>query len=260
MYKELLFDVQDSIATITLNRPKVYNAFNDNLSYELIDALRKCKKDDGIRAIVITGSGEKAFCSGQDLKDAASRPNRSIMHSVEHRYNPMIRLIRGTEKPFICRLNGIAAGAGASLAIACDYVIASERAKLVWAFVNIGLVLDSGSAYFLPRLVGARKAFELSTLGNKITAAEALELGMVNEVVPHEELDARVTAMAKRYATSATKAIGLMKRMLNRSSYSTLEDMLEQEMYCQAIAGSSEDNREGIMAFVQKRKPNFKGK
>ena len=163
----LLYDLNDGIATITLNRPDTYNAFNNDLSFQFIDALKKVRKDPAVRVVVLTGSG-RAFCSGQDLKDVAGK-TRSLGESVEKRYNPMVRLITGIEKPFICRMNGVAAGAGASIALACDYVIASEKAKMVWAFANIGLVLDSGSSYFLPRLVGRQKAFELATLGEKIT-------------------------------------------------------------------------------------------
>ncbi|MEM9897401.1 MAG: enoyl-CoA hydratase-related protein [Bacteroidota bacterium] len=258
MYNTLKFEIANYIATITLNRPDTYNAFNEEMSREFIKALKTCRKDKNIRVVVLTGEG-KAFSSGQDLKDAQGK-ERSLGESVDKRYNPMIRLVREIEKPFICRLNGVAAGAGASLALACDYVIASEKAKMVWAFVNIGLVLDSGSSWFLPRLVGHRKAFELATLGEKITATQALEMGMLNEVVPTEELDAHVNTLAEKYAQSAPRAIGLMKRMLNRSFESSLNDMLEVERQSQEIAGRTEDYKEGVNAFVEKRKPEFEGK
>ena len=159
-FNSLLFSLENHIATITLNRPERYNAFNNELSFEFIDALKHCKDNEEVRVIVITGAG-KAFCSGQDLKDVEP----DIGQSVENRYNPIARLLDSIEKPIICRLNGVAAGAGASVAIACDYIVASEKAKLLWAFVNIGLVLDTGSSYLLPKLVGMRKAFELATLG-----------------------------------------------------------------------------------------------
>ena len=149
------YHVENGVATITLNRPERYNAFDNDLSFKFIDTLKEVKKDPQVRAVVLTGAG-KAFCTGQDLKDIQGK-KRSLGESVEKRYNPMIRLIVGTEKPFICRLNGVAAGAGASLALACDYVVASENASMLWAFANIGLVLDSGSSYFLPRLVGRQK-------------------------------------------------------------------------------------------------------
>ncbi|MCS7074102.1 MAG: enoyl-CoA hydratase-related protein [Bacteroidia bacterium] len=258
MYQHLLYEVAGGIATITLNRPDRFNAFNNELSFELIDVLKRCDKDNAVRVIVITGAG-KAFCSGQDLKDVAGK-NRSLGESVEKRYNPMTRLVNSIEKPFICRLNGVAAGAGAGLALACDYVIAAESASFVFAFVNIGLVLDSGSSWTLPRLVGKRKAFELATLGERISAKQALDWGMVNQVVPDEQLDETVATIAQRYANSATKAIGLMKRMLNRSMESTLEEALTQEMFCQEIAGQTDDYKEGVLAFTEKRKPNFQGK
>jgi 2-(1,2-epoxy-1,2-dihydrophenyl)acetyl-CoA isomerase len=171
----------------------------------------------------------------------------------------MIQKITGIEKPIICRLNGIGAGAGASLALACDMIIAAESAALLEAFVNIGLVPDSGSTYFLPRLVGRQRAFEIAALGDKITASEALQMGLVNRVVPESELDAEVEKYALRFAGGATKAIGMIKRMLNRSFESTLDEMLEQEKYCQEIAGNSNDYAEGVAAFNEKRKPNFKG-
>ena len=201
----------------------------------------------------------KAFCSGQDLKDVAGK-TRSLGESVEKRYNPMTRLVNTIEKPFICRLNGVAAGAGAGLALACDYVIAAESASFVFAFVNIGLVMDSGSSWTLPRLVGKRKAFELATLGERISAKQALELNMINQVVPDQELDAAVEAIAQRYAASATKAIGLMKRMLNQATESSLEEALTMEMYCQEIAGQTEDYKEGVLSFQEKRKAQFTGK
>lgn len=254
----LLYDLQDGIATITLNRPDTYNAFNNDLSFQFIDALKKVRKDPAVRVIVITGSG-RAFCSGQDLKDVNGK-TRSLGESVEKRYNPMVKLITGIEKPFICRMNGVAAGAGASIALACDYVVASEKAKMVWAFANIGLVLDSGSSYFLPRLVGRQKAFELATLGEKITSQQALELGLVNQVVAPEELDEAVQTIAARYAKAPTKAIGLIKRMLNRSFSSSIDDMLEMEKHGQEIAGRTEDYKEGVLAFNEKRTPEYKGK
>ncbi len=257
MYQTILYQVENNACTITLNRPDRFNAFNEELSREFMDALKFAEKDKAVRVIVITGAG-KAFCSGQDLKDIAGK-KRSLSESIEKRYNPMIRKITGIEKPVICKLNGIGAGAGASLALACDMIIASEEAALLEAFVNIGLVLDSGSSYFLPRLVGRQKAFEIAALGDKVTAKQALTLGLVNQVVPASELDAATDAVVSRFANSATKAVGLIKRMLNRSFESSLDQMLEQEMYCQEIAGNSKDYQEGVAAFNEKRKPQFTG-
>ncbi|MBU6205164.1 MAG: enoyl-CoA hydratase/isomerase family protein [Bacteroidetes bacterium] len=258
MYKNLLVEHNNGVATITLNRPDVFNAFNDEMSFEMQDALKQVDKDVSVRVIVITGSG-KAFCSGQDLKAAAAAGNRSFMESLHKRYNPIIRTMRNMPKPIICKLNGVAAGAGCSLALACDLIIASEQASLIEVFINVGLVLDSGSSYFLPRLVGSNKAFEWATMGSKITAQEAAHYGIVNKVVRHDELDENLNQIAGYYATAPTKAIGLMKKMLNRSTYSDLETMLDYEAYCQEIAGNSADNKEGVQAFLEKRKPNFKG-
>jgi len=258
MFEHLIYDTQAGIATITLNRPDVYNAFNDGLSFELQDALKKATKDAEVRCVVITGAG-KAFCSGQDLKAASDAPHRSFKESVFKRYNPMIKGVRNMPKPVICKLNGVAAGAGCSLALACDVIIAAEHATLIEVFVNIGLVMDSGSSYFLPRVVGSNRAFELATKGTKVSAAQALEWGMVNKVVPAEQLDAAVQQEAQWYAKAPTKAIGLMKQMLNKSQNATLDEMLEYEGYCQEIAGRSYDYKEGTTAFLEKRKPEFKG-
>ena len=257
-YEFIKLEVEDGRATITLNRPEVYNAFNDGLSFELQDALKKVSGDRGVRVVVITGEG-KAFCSGQDLKEGSKMENKSFSESLHKRYNPIIRPIRNMEKPVICRLNGVAAGAGCSLALACDMIIASENASLIEVFINIGLVLDSGSSYFLPRLVGSSKAFELATMGTKISASEALSLGMVNKVVPHDELDDAVGSYVSYYAKAPTKAVGLIKKMLNRSGNHTLDEMLDYEAFCQEIAGRSYDYREGVNAFLEKRKPEFRG-
>lgn len=258
-FETIKYEQEGGILTLTLNRPDVYNAFNDQMSYEFIDALKEARKDPAVRVIVITGAGDKAFCSGQDLK-AISGQKRSLADSVEKRYNPMTRLLYTIEKPIIARVNGVAAGAGAGIVMACDLAIAADTASMVFAFANIGLVLDSGSSFALPRLVGRRKAFELATMGSKITAAEAAELGLISEVVPTIELDARVTCLAALYAEKAPVAIGLIKRMLLKSSDANLEDMLQMEMYCQQIAGSTEDYSEAVAAFNEKRKPLFKGK
>ncbi|MHA6249451.1 enoyl-CoA hydratase-related protein [Pontibacter sp. CAU 1760] len=257
-YECLLYEVADGVATITLNRPDVFNAFNDQQSYDLQGALKQVARDENVRVVVLTGAG-KAFCSGQDLKAIANADKRDLSESLEKRYNPIIRAMRNLPKPIICKLNGVAAGAGCSLALACDVIVASAAASMIEVFVNVGLVLDSGSSFFLPRVVGSLKAFELSTLGSKVSAEEALQLGMVNKVVSPEELDAAVTELAARYATAPTKAIGLMKKMLNKSFNSTLDEMLDYEAYCQKIAGNSEDYKEGVSAFNEKRRPQFKG-
>jgi 2-(1,2-epoxy-1,2-dihydrophenyl)acetyl-CoA isomerase len=250
--------VQDNIATITLNRPDVYNAFNDEQSYELQDALKQVEKDPQVRAVILTGAG-KAFCSGQDLKAAMEAGDRKLSESLHKRYNPIIRAIRNMPKPIICKLNGVAAGAGCSLALACDLIIASESASLIEIFINIALVLDSGSSYFLPRTVGYHRAFELATKATKLSAAEAKELGLVNKVVKGEELDQAVQEEALFYANAPTKAIALLKKMLTKGMTEDLDTVLDYEAYCQEIAGSTADNKEGIKAFIEKRKPVFTG-
>ncbi len=257
-YETILYESANGIVTLTLNRPDVFNAFNEQLSADVIDALKVTARDKTARVLIITGAG-KAFCSGQDLKAIAGSKNRSLSDSLVKRYNPMIRAIRNLPLPVICRLNGVAAGAGCSLALACDMIVAAENASLIEVFVNVGLVLDSGSSYFLPRLVGSARAFELSTLGSKVSAQQAFEWGMVNRVVKPEELDAEVNKLAAYYSTAPTKAIALMKKMLNKSFNSDLEGMLEYEIYCQEIAGRSNDYKEGVAAFNEKRKADFTG-
>ncbi|MCC2545908.1 enoyl-CoA hydratase/isomerase family protein [Hymenobacter sp. BT175] len=259
MYTCLLYDVQHGVATITLNRPDVFNAFNDPQSYELQDALKQATEDTAVRVVVLTGAG-RAFCSGQDLKAAQESPDKFSFHeTLQKRYNPIIRAMRTMPKPIIGRLNGVAAGAGCSLALACDALIASTDASMIEVFINIGLVPDSGSSYFLPRIVGSLKAFELCTLGSKVTAEEALRLGLVNQVVAPGELDAAVAALAARYAAAPTKAIGLTKLMLNKSGAASLDEMLDFEADCQQMAGESADYQEGVAAFSEKRKPAFRG-
>lgn len=258
-YKFLKYSLEGGAATITLNRPEVYNALNDEITFELQDAFKAVAKDDTVRTIVLTGEG-KAFCSGQDLKSSASQKNRSFHDSLHKRYNPIIRAMRNLPKPIVCRLNGVAAGAGCSIALACDIIVAAEEATLIEVFVNIGLVPDSGSSWFLPRLVGNAKAFELCALGNKVKASDALQLGLVNKVVPMELLDKTVMEYVSYFATAPTKAIGLIKKMLQKSATSSLDEMLDYEAYCQEIAGRSDDHKEGVIAFTEKRKPNFTGK
>ena len=257
-FKAILYQVDNGIATVTLNRPDVFNAFDDTQSYELQDALKLAKRDKEVRVIVLTGAG-KAFCSGQDLKAIANAKNRSLRDSLDKRYNPIIKAMRSMPKPIIGRINGVAAGAGCSLALACDFVVASEYASFIEVFINVGLVLDSGSSYFLPRLVGSARAFEMSTMGNKVKAEQALEWGIINRVAKADELDSVVNEVAQYYANAPTKAVALMKQMLNKSFHSDLDEMLEYEACCQEIAGNSADYKEGVSAFNEKRKPKFTG-
>lgn len=258
MYEFIKFEKENGVATLTLSRPDVYNALNDEITFEIQAALKEAKRDQGVRVLVLTGEG-KAFCSGQDLKASAKHPNRSFSDSLHKRYNPIIKAITEMPKPVICRLNGVAAGAGCSFALACDLIVAGESAKLIEVFVNIGLVLDSGSSYFLPRLVGSSKAFELATMGTRVLASDAEKIGLISKCVPDEELDSAVKVYTDYYASAPTKAIGLMKKMLNKSQSSSLKEMLEYEAYCQDIAGATYDYKEGTTAFLEKRKAVFKG-
>ena len=259
MFTSILHQIDKGIATITLNRPDVYNAFNDPQSYELQEALKLSEKDPSVRVVVLTGAG-KAFCSGQDLKASMDAGQRNLSESLHKRYNPIIRAIRNMPKPVICKLNGVAAGAGCSLALACDIIIASETATMIEIFINIALVLDSGSSYFLPRTVGYHRAFELATKATKLSATEAQALGLVNKVVKPEDLDNAVQAEAEFYANAPTKAIALLKKMLTKGMTENLDTVLDYEAYCQEIAGKTADNAEGIKAFIEKRKPAFTGK
>ncbi|MGC4022842.1 MAG: enoyl-CoA hydratase-related protein [Cyclobacteriaceae bacterium] len=257
-YQFLKYEVANGVATITLNRPEVYNALNDEITFEMQDAFKAVGKDQHVRAVVLTGEG-KAFCSGQDLKASSAQAKRSFLDSLHKRYNPLILAMRNLPKPIVCKLNGVAAGAGCSIALACDIIVASEEATLIEVFINIGLVPDSGSAYFLPRLIGMAKAFELCSMGNRVKGKEAFELGLVNKVAAPEQLDEAVRSYTDYFANAPTKAIGLIKKMLNKSATSTLEDMLEYEAYSQEIAGATNDHKEGVTAFLEKRKPAFKG-
>jgi 2-(1,2-epoxy-1,2-dihydrophenyl)acetyl-CoA isomerase len=255
----VLYTKEGAIARITLNRPDVFNAFNDEQSYQLQDALKQAAKDAEVRVVILTGAG-KAFCSGQDLKAIAGGQKRSLSESLYKRYNPIIRAMRDMPKPIICRLNGVAAGAGASLALACDFIVAAENASLIEVFVNVGLVPDSGSSYFLARGISPARAFELCTMASKVTAAEALSLGLINRVCPAEQLDEEVNKVAEYYAAAPTLAIGMIKKMLNKAPTADLESALQYEAYCQEIAGRSDDYREGVASFNEKRKPVFTGK
>lgn len=257
-YNTILYTNKDGITTISLNRPDRYNAVTGEMREELKDAFEKAASDINCRAVVLTGEG-KAFCSGQDLKDIEGQ-EIDFADFLKSGYNPVIKLMRSTAKPIIARVNGVAAGAGCSLALACDFIIADDRASFVEVFIGIGLVLDSGSSYFLPRSVGQARAFEMATMGTKVSAPKALEWGLINRATYTEKLDEEVAKVASYYASAPTLAVGMMKEMLNRSSTSTLLEVLDYEAHFQQIAGNSEDYIEGVAAFVEKRKPNFSGK
>ncbi|MEE9225713.1 MAG: enoyl-CoA hydratase-related protein [Bacteroidota bacterium] len=258
-YQTLLYEKRDGILIITMNRPEVYNAFNEQMKKEMNEALKKAEKDTEVRCVVIRGAGEKAFCSGQDMKEHTTQ-KRSLKDSLEESYNPMIRRIRTMEKPVVAMLQGVAAGAGCSLALACDMRIASDKARLIEVFIRIGLVPDSGSHWFLTRLVGLGKAFELASLGDEIPADEALRLGLVNKVVPTQQLEEETMKIAERLAQGPTKAFGLIKRALNKAVFSDLDTILQYEAFIQEIASRTEDHREGVQAFLEKRPARFKGR
>ncbi len=258
-YETLALTNTDGVLTITMNRPDVYNALNEVMKKELNDAFRAAEKDDAVRCVVLRGAGEKAFCSGQDLKEHQGK-KRSLKESLQKSYNPLIRKMRGIEKPVIGMINGVAAGAGLSLALACDMRIMSESAKLIEVFVRIALIPDSGSHWFLPRLVGMAKAFEYAALGDDVSASEAFRVGLVNKVVPPADLEKETMAFASRFAQAPTRTIGLIKRTLNKSLSSDLDALLEYEATIQEIASHTVDHREGVAAFLEKRKAAFTGR
>ncbi|MCS6789501.1 MAG: enoyl-CoA hydratase-related protein [Bacteroidia bacterium] len=257
MYETILYEVKESIGYLTLNRPDRYNAFNEKMSAELLQALREVRRDKAVRCVVLKGAG-KAFCSGQDLKDIVG-VKRSLGESVEKRYNPMVQALHELEKPVIACVNGVAAGAGAGLALACDYVIAARSASFVIAFVNVGLSLDTATSFHLVRTIGLKRAFALATLGERINAEQALAWGMINEVVEDDKLAEATHALALRYAAQAPRALALIKKLLLRSFERGYEEALRYEYFYQEVAGRTQDYQEGVQAFVEKRKPVFKG-
>ena len=254
----IIVEQSGGVMAITLNRPDVLNAVNDQMAGELRDALRQGTRDAAVRCVVITGAG-RGFCSGQDLRDRAGGPTsyREHLHAT---YNPVISLIRTMEKPVLAAVNGVAAGAGCSLALAADLRVASERASFIEVFSRVGLVPDSGSTWFLPRLVGLGKALELAYLAEPVDAQEALRLGLVNRVVPHEDLMAKMMDLAQRLAAGPTRAYGLTKRAMTYALRSTLEDALDYEAHMQEVAGRTADHREGVTAFLEKRQARYEGR
>lgn len=256
----ILIKIENNIAFITLNRPEVFNSFNREMALLLQRTLDDCEANESIRAIVLTGNG-KAFCAGQDLKEVTTPElNPGFKKILEEHYNPIIKRIRSIEKPIIAAVNGVAAGAGANIALACDIVIAIEKASFIQAFSLIGLIPDSAGTFFLPRLIGFQKASALTMLGDKITAEEAERLGMIYTFVSDEDFEETIQSLAQKLAKMPTKALGLIKQTLNQSLINDLETQLDLESKNQIIAAQTEDYAEGVAAFIEKRKPNFKGK
>jgi 2-(1,2-epoxy-1,2-dihydrophenyl)acetyl-CoA isomerase len=259
-FETIITTLESGIFTITLNRPDSYNACNEQLTTELQVALQYAHDTEEVRCVVLTGAG-KAFCSGQDLKDAPSGGGkRSLKDSLERRYNPIIRLINTLPKPVIAGINGVAAGAGLSLALACDVRIMSGSAKLVEAFIGIALIPDSGATFFYTKMLGYAKAFEFATLNKPIAADEALSLGLVNQVLHPGAFNDGLLAMAKKYAEGPTQSYGYVKLLLQNAQSATLEHMLELEAEYQQLAGESHDYTEGVKAFIEKRSPEFLGR
>jgi 2-(1,2-epoxy-1,2-dihydrophenyl)acetyl-CoA isomerase len=261
-YNTIEFVVTDGVACLRLNRPESLNSFTSEMHAELREAFKVIKRDPLVRCVLLTGNG-KGFCAGQDLNDRAVSADQGpvdLGDSVEQNYNPLIRTITGLEMPVICAINGVAAGAGVSLALACDIVLAARSSKFVMAFSKIGVIPDSGCTWHLPRAIGLPRAMALALTGERISAEQAADWGMIWQVVDDEKLLDEATAMAKHFATQPTKGLAMIKRALRQSFGSKLEDQLELEKDLMRIAGRTEDYQEGVAAFTAKRAPVFKGK
>ena len=256
----ILLEIKNGVASIKLNRPEVFNSFNREMALQLQDILDSCEKNDEVRAIVLTGNG-KAFCAGQDLKEVTTPElNPGFKKILEEHYNPIISRIRSIKKPIVGAINGVAAGAGANIALACDIVVAHEKVNFIQAFSLIGLVPDSGGTFFLPRLIGFQKALAIAMLGDKVSAEEAEKLGMIYKVLPLESFEDDVNQLALKLANMPTKALGMIKELFNKSMSNDLEAQLALESKLQIEAAQSEDYAEGVAAFMEKRKPEFKGR
>ena len=256
---ELLISHRNNVCEIKLNRPEVFNSFNKAMALALQKALDECEKNDDVRAIVITGEG-KAFCAGQDLAEATDPKGPELKTIVKEHYNPIIERIRNIEKPIIAAVNGVAAGAGANIALACDITIAKKSASFIQAFSKIGLIPDSGGTFFLPRIIGSQKALALMMTGDKISAEEAEKMNMIYQAVEDEVFESVVIAFAEKLATMPTRGLGLTKRAVNQSFSNSLSEQLSVEEELQTEAGKTDDFNEGVNAFMEKRKPIFTGK
>ncbi|MGB1102613.1 MAG: enoyl-CoA hydratase-related protein [Crocinitomicaceae bacterium] len=252
------FEINEGVGIIRLNRPNVFNSFNKEMALACQAQLDAFEEDASVRAIFIIGEG-KAFCAGQDLQEVTDPNGPELTSIVRDHYNPIIERIRNIEKPIVGAVNGVAAGAGANIALACDICVAAESASFIQAFSKIGLIPDSGGTFTLPRLVGMQKASALMMLGDKVSAADAEKMGMIYAYYPEEEFEASAMKIAQKLAKMPTKGIGLTKRALNLSMISDLTTQLKTEEELQTIAGSTYDYNEGVAAFLEKRKPEFKG-
>jgi 2-(1,2-epoxy-1,2-dihydrophenyl)acetyl-CoA isomerase len=255
----VLFNKENGLGSITLNRPDKYNSFNREMALALQGYLTNCAEDDEIRCVYITGAG-KGFCAGQDLAEASDSSTIDFAKFVREHYNQVILGIRNMEKPVIAAVNGAAAGAGANIALACDIVLASENASFIQAFSKIGLIPDSSGTFFLPRLVGMQRAAALMMTADKVTASEAVAMGMIYKCFADDVFESESKKIALNLAQMPTKGLGLTKRLLNQSFNHDLDQQLKMEMEMQVLAGNTADFREGVAAFLEKRKPVFKGK
>ncbi len=260
--QKLLIENDGAARTLRLNRPDSLNAFDNELLAALSRAVADAEKDKTVRCVVLTGAG-RAFSSGQDLGAVAERYKTKepieLGSHLRERYHPLITRLRTMEKPVIASVNGVAAGAGCSLALVCDIRIAAESASFIQAFVNVGLVPDTGSTFMLPRLIGVARAMEMAFTGRKLTASEALQIGLVNQVVPDDQLTAATKKLSDKLAGLPTRAIGLTKRAINASWRADIETQLDYEAMLQTTAGQTHDHREGVTAFLEKRTPKFTG-
>lgn len=259
MSDTIVFSIASGVATITLNRPKVFNSFNREMAFAVQEALDKASADEQVRAVVLTGDG-KAFCAGQDLAEVSGPENPGFQSILSDHYNPIVRRIREIEKPVIAAVNGVAAGAGANIALCCDIVVAAKSASFIQAFSKIGLIPDSGGTYFLPRLIGFQRASALMMLGDKVSADEALQMGMLYKIFPDETFAEEIKSLSLQVAQMPTFGLALTKKALNLSLSNAFEQQLSLEESLQIKAGRSQDYREGVTAFMEKRKPDFKGK